>query len=105
MKYLIIERGQAKYTVDANTRPQKSIDKISKDDLLKLIDLCMNDESFEMDPYDERELQNKAHQIIYKNIYRKLDDITKKRVSFSDEMTSLYRSAIEKYSVELKKRE
>lgn len=101
MKYLVIENGQAKYTIDPTVPASIKLDQISKDDLLKLLDICMTEEDFEMDPYDETSLQNKAHQIIYKNIYQKLEDLRKHRVRFSDEKTVLYRAAINKYSAEL----
>ena len=101
MKFLIIENGQAKYSVDPNVPASITIDQLSKDDLLKLIEICMTDDSFEMDSYDETLLQNKAHQIIYKNIFQKLEDLRKQRVRFSDEKTVLYRTAINKYSVDL----
>lgn len=101
MKFLTINNGQALYTVDATVPASKPINQISKEDLFKLLDLCVIEESFEMDPYDETILQNKAYQIIYKNIYQKLDDLRRQRVRFSDETTVLYRSAIDKYSAEL----
>ena len=101
MKFLIIENGQAKYTVDPNVPASIRIDQLSKDDLLKLIELCMNDDTFEMDSYDEALLQNKAHQIIYKNIHQKLEDLRKQRVRFSDEKTVLFRTAINKYTADL----
>lgn len=44
---------------------------------------------------------NAAHQIIYKNIYQKFDDLKARRVSFQDEKIGLYRAAINKYSAEL----
>ena len=101
MKFLIIENGQAKYTVDPNVPASIKIDQLSKEDLLKLIELCMNDDAFEMDSYDETLLQNKAHQIIYKNIYQKLEELRSQRVRFYDEETVLYRAAISKYSAYL----
>ena len=101
MKFLTINHGQALYTVDATVPASKTVDQITKEDLLKLLDLCITEENFEMDQYDETLLHNKAHQIIYKNIYQKLDDLKRQRVRFSDETTELYRNAIEKYSAEL----
>ena len=101
MKYLIIEDGVSKYTTDPSTPASKMIDQISKEDLLVLIESCISDEDFEMDVYDETVLQNKAHQIIYKNIYQKLNELKKQRVRFSDEKTVLYRAAITQYSADL----
>ena len=78
----------------------KKIDQISKEDLLKLLDLCMKEDEFEMDPSDDILLKNKAHQIIYKNIFQKLEELRKQRIRFSDEMTVMYRTAINKYKAE-----
>lgn len=71
--------------------------------LLNLIVYESSENGFEMDSYDEESLKNPAHKIIYKNIYDKFDALIKKRVQFKDETCDLYRSAIEKYSVELDK--
>lgn len=38
--------------------------------------------------------------IFYKNIYQKLDDLFKRRISFTDEKINLYRAAIDKYTME-----
>lgn len=102
MKYLLIEKGQAFYRIDENAA-KKSIDQITKEDLLNLIELCLEDENFEMDEPTSTNLQHSAHLIIYKNIHAKLSDVRLKRVSFEDEMSVLYKSAIDKYSKELEK--
>ena len=70
---------------------------------MKLIELCLEDESFEIDEPTSANLQHSAHQIIYKNIYAKLNDVRLKRISFEDEMSVLYKSAIDKYSKEIEK--
>lgn len=101
MKYLIIDHGQAYYSLDGSLANKKAIDKISKEDLISLLRLVVSDEFFEMDPYTQETLHNAAHQIIYKNIYQKFDDLKARRVSFQDEKIGLYRAAINKYSAEL----
>ena len=101
MKYLTIDNGQGFYNINPAGAERKPVDQINKDDLLSLLEHCLAEDSFEMDAYDEGKLQNKAHQIVYRNIYQKLNEVRTKRVSFSDEKTVLYRSAIEKYSAEL----
>lgn len=98
MKYFVIERGKVFYMFDGDLTQKKSIDQISKEELMKMLNLCLEDDNFEMDMYDDSKVQNAAHQIIYKNIYQKLNDIRMRRVSFEDEKISLYRSAINKYS-------
>ena len=44
MKYLLIEKGQAFYRFDENEATKKPIDQITKEDILKLIELCLADE-------------------------------------------------------------
>ena len=100
MKYLLIENGQAYYVLSPEAQ-KIPVEKINKDDLLALLDLCIAHEDFEMDPYDEALLQNKAHQIIYKNICQKFTELRTQRTRFSDEKTVLYRAAITKYSAEM----
>ena len=100
MKYLMIDRSQWFYKTDKEKSEMTRIDQITKEDLLKLFDLCV-DEDFEMDVFDAKNLKNAAHQIIYKNIYLKLDGVRKQRIRFLDEKTALYSKAIEEYTVEL----
>ena len=91
MKYLYIENGQGFFSVSGLETDKQTIDKIRKEDLLRLLNLIVDEES----------LKNPAHKIIYKNIYDKFDALIKKRVQFKDETCDLYKSAIEKYSTEL----
>ena len=101
MKFLVIENGQVLYTVDPSVSPNIPIDQISKDDLLKLIDLCVTSDEFEMEPYDNNLIHNKAHQIIYDNLSQKLDDLLRQRIKFSDEKNYMYSKSIKKYSDEI----
>lgn len=104
MKYLYIENGQGFFSVSGLETDKQTIDKIRKEDLLRLLNLIVDENAengFEMDSYDEESIKNPAHKIIYKNIYDKFDTLIKKRVQFLDETCNLYKSAIEKYSVEL----
>ena len=98
MKYLIIENGQGFYCLDGNYSSKRPLDKINKEDLLELVKLCAENETFEMDTYDVNVIHHAAHRINYKNIFQKLDDLQQHRITLSDEKTSLYRVAIDKYS-------
>ena len=72
MKYLYIENGQGFFSVSGLETDKQTIDKIRKEDLLRLLNLIVDESAengFEMDPYDEESLKNPAHKIIYKNIY------------------------------------
>ncbi|MBB1646798.1 hypothetical protein [Sphingobacterium sp. UME9] len=73
------------------------IDQIGKDDLIQLLNSAIT-EDFIMDEYNEDILQNKAHQIIYKNINEKFKELIANKTRFKDESENLYRDALEKYS-------
>ena len=104
MKYLYIENGQGFFSVSFLETDKQTIAKIGKEELLKLLNLIVDEgaeNEFEMDSYDEGNLKNPAHKIIYKNIYENFDAVIKKRKQFKDVTCNLYKSAIEKYSAEL----
>ena len=71
MKYLYIENGRGFFSVSGLETDKQTIDKIRKEDLLRLLNLIVDESAengFEMDPYDEESLKNPAHKIIYKHI-------------------------------------
>ena len=100
MKCLIIEKGQGFFCLDDDLSKRKTVDQITKEDLLKLVNMSLT-EGFDMDPYDDKLLKNAAHKIIYKNIYQKLDSLRTQRERFEDERSAMYLKAIAAYSVEL----
>ena len=79
-----------------HSAPATAIDKIDKTVLLRLVNSALED-GFEIDEYNDVELKNKAHQIIYKSISEKLLDLHQKRSQFRDESDRLYLDAYEKY--------
>ena len=97
MKYLKIENNRGYYLKD-NSVPTNwfEIDQIEKDDLLKLLDFATT-QDFELDPYDENLLANKAHQIIYKHIAEKFTIFLNNKDRFNDEAENLFKTALEKY--------
>ncbi|MDC8000298.1 hypothetical protein POV26_04575 [Aequorivita todarodis] len=97
MKFLKIDNNQAFFIKDKN-EPEiwTEIDKIEKDDLMKLLDFATEDD-FEMDVYNEDTLANKAHQIIYKSIYEKLNVFLTNKSRFKDQTEAIYKDALEKY--------
>lgn len=97
MKYLKIENEKGLFLKEGL---YIDIDKITKEDLLMLVNSAENDD-FEIDPYDETLIKNKAHQIIYENIYNKFDEFLKDKDQFKREVEQLYKDAINKYSVEI----
>jgi hypothetical protein len=100
MKYLKIENNKA-YFLSCEEGEQENtwieIDKISKDDLLYLLDKAISSE-FEMDEYKEEDLSHKAHQIVFKNISEKFSELLENKTRFKDESESLYKNAFTKYS-------
>ena len=91
MKALKIENYQGHFVTEEDD--YETIDKIDKAILLRLVNLALEDD-FE---YDEGKLRNQAHQIIYKSISEKLNDLHQKRNQFRDESERLYLDEYEKY--------
>lgn len=73
------------------------IDKIGKDDLLRLVDRTLDQDVIELDPYDDQAIKNQAHQVIYKSIHQKLADLRKRRQEFVDESARLFLEDYERY--------
>jgi len=95
MKLLKIESNCGYFRlVDGNYSP---VDKISKDDLLRLVNVTLSEEEIEFDTYDESIIQNHAHQVIYKSIVRKLQSLRERKQEFVDESARLYLEDYEKY--------
>ena len=68
---------------------------------MNLLDIAIATE-FEMDEYDVEKLHNKAHQIIYKHLYQKFEELKQNKDRFKDESERAYKDAIEKYSEAIK---
>ena len=73
-----------------------SIDKITKEDLMRLVDLTLQEE-VEFDDYDENVIKNEAHRIVYKNILEKLKDLQERKQEFVDQSERLFLHEYEKY--------
>jgi hypothetical protein len=73
------------------------IDKIGKEDLLRLVNWALHEKAVEFDPYDEKTIKNQSHQIIYKSVLRKLSDLRDRRQKFLDESARLYLDDYQKY--------
>lgn len=95
MKLLRIHEHVGQYLALDGT--YESIDKIDKNDLLRLVDRTLDADEFDVDPYDEQAIKNQAHQVIYKSIAQKLNDLRKRREAFIDESARLYLTEYEKY--------
>lgn len=96
MKYLKIENNKGHYLTSSNQWVE--IDKISKEDLMYLLNKAVSEE-FLMDEYIEENIGHKAHQIVYKSIHEKFSELVQNKNVFKDECDSIFKSAIEKYKV------
>lgn len=95
MKLLRIHEHVGQYLgADGN---YESIETIDKEDLMRLVDRTLDAEEFDVDAYDEQAIKNQAHQVIYKSIAQKLNDLRKRREAFIDESARLYLAEYEKY--------
>jgi hypothetical protein len=75
------------------------IDKIKKEDLLRLLNLVIEKE-VTFDEYDETKIKNQAHQIVYKSVLDKLKDLNSRKQKFIDETERLYLKDYEKYKAD-----
>jgi len=75
------------------------IDQITKENLMVLLDKFISEEST-MDKFEADNIQNKAHQIIYSNLYRKFSDLQENKSRFKVESEKLYKEALDKYSIQ-----
>jgi len=94
MKLLRISDNGGQYRTEKGYSP---IDKITKEDLLRLVHWTLNEDAATFDEYDEKTIKNQAHQIIYKSIFQKLSDLKKRRHEFIDESARLFLAEYEKY--------
>ena len=73
------------------------IDKLTKEDLLRLVDLTLSEDEMEYDEYSDDEVKNQAHQIVYKSVHEKLTELRSRREEFVDESERMYLADYERY--------
>lgn len=100
MIYLKIDSNKGHYRIDASVEEWTELDQIGKADLLELLNIATTQE-FAMDKYKDELLQNPAHNILYRNIYNKFTELLLNKSRFQDSVNSMYKSAIDKYTVDL----
>lgn len=99
MKCLKICNGQAYLCSSKDC--VKPLDKITKDDLIQMIDIITDpdvEDTFEIDDPKTNTISNEVHRIIYQNLSGKLQELIDSRTSFVDEANSLYKDAFDKYT-------
>jgi len=97
MKLLKVDNSLGYYWVEDNK--YEKIDKINRNDLLRLVEHTLVDE-VEFDEYNADTIKNKAHQIIYKNLYDKLVELESRKSEFKDESNRLFHREYERYKGE-----
>lgn len=94
MKHLKIENQKAYFARNENWIV---ITDLTKEDLLNLAHLAIENEDFEIDVYDETLLPNPAHKIIFQQISCQLTELHNRRATFQEEVRNIYKEAYEKY--------
>ncbi len=94
MKLLKIDNHLGHYR--AENGAYYEIDQITKEALLWIIEKVL-DGTGEFDEYDEDELKNQAHQVVYKSIYSNLKALDDRRQEFIDEAERLFLEDYKRY--------
>lgn len=94
MKLLKIESSQGLFLGENNE--YLPVDKLTKEQLLRLVNLTLNEE-VEFDAYEIEKLLNHAHQIVYKSVYDKLSELSGRKAEFIDQSERLFLEDYEKY--------
>lgn len=95
MKLLKISEGSG-YFLDAKGS-YALIDRLTKEDLLRLVEQVLSDAAASFDIYDEQALKNQAHQVIYKSVHAKMKSLQGRQKEFVDQAARLHLEAYEKY--------
>ena len=95
MKLLKIENSGGSFRNSAGQ--YVSVDKIGKQELMQLVHWTLHEQEVEFDEYDEKVLQNKAHQVIFKSLFQKLRGLRMRKDQFIDESARLYLEDYQKY--------
>ena len=82
------------YSIDGKTYNQ--INKINKEDLLKLVNVVLESD-VEIDDFNDDLIKDPAHKIIYKNISEKIRGLHQKKDVIKDESGRMFLKEYEKY--------
>lgn len=98
MKCLRIKNGKCQFCHNGND--YIDVDRIGKDDILKLLDIATDEElDFEMDEFDDDKIKNPVHKIIYRNLCEKFSELLNHKSQFLDESEAVYKDALQKYKI------
>ncbi len=100
MKILRINNYKGEYSLDGTS--YNTIVNISKEDLKAIVDYIMENDDVELDQIDEGEnrIENKAENIIYSDLYTKLNSLIEKKQEIIDKIDSKFSNLIEKYQLD-----
>lgn len=94
MRILKIEDSNGYFC--ANGEEFVSIDKLDKENLLKMVELALMKE-VEMDDYNPDTLKNEAHRIIYRSVHKKLKELVERKDEFYDKSEREFYEIYENY--------
>ena len=95
MKLLKTEDSKGHFLLEDGSFAE--VDKITKEDLLRLVDLTLSEEDIEYDDYSDEAVRNQAHQIVYRSVHEKLEELRSRRKEFVDESERMYLADYERY--------
>ena len=97
MKILRIKDAKGEFSTDGSE--YRPIDVISKENILRMIELITTEECEMDDLVDDKSLPNKAHFIIYNNLLSRFKELKDNRSYFQDIRDKTYQDAINKYKI------
>lgn len=97
MKLLKIENNNGKFSTDGVNFIE--IEKISKDDILKILEKVLNESEILIDESNEEDMKinSPAQKIIYDNIYEKVKEVIEERDEINSFEEDEYYIALKKY--------
>lgn len=98
MKLLKINNNQGHFLLENGD--YSAVDKVTTEDLLRLADLILSQNSIEFDAFDTESLANPAHQIIYKSLSDHFSSLRERKDQFLDESETIYLEAYERYRLD-----
>lgn len=97
MTLLKVENNIGKFSIDGTNFIE--IEKISKDDILKIFEKVLNEDSIiiEKSNEEDKKINSPAQKIIYDNIYEKISEIISEKDEINSFDDDVYGIAMKKY--------
>lgn len=99
MNYSRIKNSKVYYRLEDGEN-WVEIDQIDKEDLLILLDKFISEEDFKLEEFDEKDIKNEVHKIIYEDIYNKFKNLNENKDRFKDESNNRFKEAFDKYRID-----